>query len=50
MSTVRLVAAGAATVLLGAAIGFLVSLLRPRRYADFSGARVVTPVSPPPVR
>lgn len=45
MSAVRVVAAGAAMVLLGAVIGFLVSLLRPRRYADFSGARSATPLN-----
>jgi hypothetical protein len=30
---------GGVVVLTGAALGFLASLLRPRRYADFAGSR-----------
>jgi hypothetical protein len=39
MRVVRMVLVGVAIVAVGAAAGFAVSLLRPRRYADFSGAR-----------
>ena len=39
MRTVRWVLLGGALVALGAAAGFAASLLRPRSYADFSGAR-----------
>lgn len=36
---VRWIVIGGALVGIGAAAGFAVALLRPRRYADFSGAR-----------
>jgi hypothetical protein len=39
MRVVRWVVLGTATFALGATAGFVVSLLRPRRYADFTGAR-----------
>jgi hypothetical protein len=39
MRVVRWVVLGLVTVALGATIGFLVALLRPRRYADVSSAR-----------
>lgn len=39
MRVVRMVLIGTAVVAVGAAAGFAVALLRPRRYADFSGAR-----------
>ena len=37
--TVRWIILGGALVGVGAAAGFAAALLRPRRYADFSGAR-----------
>ena len=37
MRQARLVVGGAAIVIVGAALGFVAALLRPRRYADFSG-------------
>jgi hypothetical protein len=37
MRTVRFVLLGTAIVAAGAGLGFVVSLLRPRTYADFSG-------------
>ncbi len=37
MKAVRWLVLGTAMVALGAAAGFLVSLLRPRTYADYSG-------------
>lgn len=39
MKAVRWVLLGAAALSVGATAGFVVSLLRPRRYADFSGVR-----------
>lgn len=39
MRTARLIAGATAAVLVGAGLGFLAALLKPRRYADFSGAR-----------
>lgn len=39
MRTVRWIILGGTLVGLGAVAGFAASLLRPRRYADFSGAR-----------
>lgn len=43
MKTVRWVLLGTAALALGATAGFAVSLLRPRRYADFSGVRESAP-------
>jgi hypothetical protein len=39
MRAVRWVLLGTAAVAVGATAGFAVSLLRPRRYADFTGVR-----------
>lgn len=39
MRLARLVVGGVAIVVAGAALGFVAALLRPRRYADFSGFR-----------
>jgi hypothetical protein len=39
MRVVRLVLLGSVAVGVGAAAGFAAALLRPRRYATFSGAR-----------
>lgn len=39
MRVVWWVVLGGAAVAAGATLGFVASLLRPRRYADFSGAR-----------
>ena len=36
---VRWIVLGTVAVLAGAVVGFLASLLRPRQYAEFSGAR-----------
>lgn len=38
MKAVRWLVLGTAMVVLGATAGFVVSLLRPRTYADYSGA------------
>ena len=37
MRLARLVLGGAVIVVAGVALGFVAALLRPRRYADFSG-------------
>lgn len=39
MRVVRLVLAGTLVVLVGVVLGFVAALLRPRRYAHFSGTR-----------
>lgn len=39
MRVVRWVVLGGLVVLIGAALGFLASLLKPRTYAEFSGSR-----------
>ena len=39
MKAVRWVLLGTAAVAVGATAGFVVSLLRPRRYAEFAGVR-----------
>jgi hypothetical protein len=39
MKAVRWVLLGTAALALGATVGFAVSLLRPRRYAEFAGVR-----------
>jgi hypothetical protein len=39
MKTVRWVLLGAAALAVGATAGFAVSLLRPRKYAEFTGVR-----------
>ena len=39
MRAVRWIVLGTATFALGATAGFVVSLLRPRRYAEFTGSR-----------
>jgi hypothetical protein len=39
MKTVRWVLLGTAALAVGATAGFVVSLLRPRKYAAFSGVR-----------
>lgn len=39
MKAVRWVALGAAALALGATAGFVISLLRPRTYAEFAGVR-----------
>jgi hypothetical protein len=39
MKTVRWVVLGVAALSVGATAGFVVSLLRPRKYADFTGVR-----------
>jgi hypothetical protein len=37
MRALRWIAVGVLVVLVGASVGFLISLLRPRRYADIPG-------------
>ncbi len=39
MRVVGWIVLGGVAVATGAALGFLASLLRPRRYADFAGSR-----------
>lgn len=47
MAVVRWVALGALIVVAGAAAGFLISLLRPRQYAEVSPARQDLPARQP---
>lgn len=43
MRALRMIAFGSAVLLLGAAVGFVAALLRPRHYAEFVGSRQEDP-------